>query len=105
MPSTVSSRSTDNFAASDWYIEDGSYLRCKQIQLTYTLPESITKKMHLQSLKFYGSVANPFTITSYSGMDPEIGKTIGDEANTGIGIDQGTYPQARTWMFGIMLDF
>ncbi len=104
-PSTVSSRSTDNFAASDWYIEDGSYLRCKQIQLTYTFPKSLTKKMRLQSFKVYGSVTNPFTITNYSGMDPEIGKTIGDEANTGIGIDQGTYPQARTWMFGIMLDF
>lgn len=105
VPSTVSSRSTDNFAASDWYIEDGSYLRCKQIQLTYTLPAGLTKRMKMQSVKAYVSVTNPFTITSYSGMDPEVGKTAGDEANTAIGIDQGTYPQARTWMFGIMLDF
>lgn len=105
VPSSVSSRSSDNFAASDWYIEDGSYLRCKQIQLTYTFPASLTKRMRMQSVKAYASVSNPFTITGYSGMDPEIGKTVGEEANTAIGIDQGTYPQARTWMFGIMLDF
>lgn len=105
VPSSVSSRSNDNFAASDWYIEDGSYLRCRQIQLTYTFPSALTKRMKMQSVKAYASVSNPFTITSYSGMDPEIGKTVGDEANTAIGIDQGTYPQARTWMFGIMLDF
>lgn len=105
VPSSVSSRSSDNFAASDWYIEDGSYLRCKQIQLTYTLPAELTKRMKMQSVKAYASVSNPFTITSYSGMDPEVGKTVGSEANTAIGIDQGTYPQARTWMFGIILDF
>lgn len=104
-PSTVSSRSTDNFAASDWYIEDGSYLRCKQIQLTYTFPQSIVRKLRLQSLRAYASVSNLFTITNYSGMDPEIGKTANDEANTAIGIDQGTYPQARTYMFGVTLDF
>ena len=104
-PTSVSSRGADNFAASDWYIEDGSYLRLKQLQLNYTFPKSIFKKANIQSLKVYASVSNLFTLTHYSGLDPEVGKSIGDEANTSIGIDQGTYPQARTFMFGVIFDF
>ena len=77
------------------FVEDGSYLRLKNVQLGYTLPESISAKAGLSRVRFYLSGSNIFTITNYTGYDPEVGG----------GVDYGNYPQARTFMLGLNLNF
>ncbi|MEG2179302.1 MAG: TonB-dependent receptor [Bacteroidales bacterium] len=88
-----------NLEMSDWYVENGSYLRLKNLQLGYTLPSSVTKKMYLENLRVFVAAQNLFTITNYSGLDPE----IGNDNPQYMGIDMGFYPQARTFMFGLSL--
>ncbi|MEG1539698.1 MAG: TonB-dependent receptor [Muribaculaceae bacterium] len=101
-PSTDPTRNEMNFRNSDFYIEDGSYLRLKQIQLSYTMPTTLCKKTkYINGFKAYVTVTNPFTITKYSGMDPE----TGNSGNLFMSIDQGTYPQSRSYMLGVILDF
>ncbi|MCD7978574.1 MAG: TonB-dependent receptor [Tannerellaceae bacterium] len=92
-----------NLEMSDWFVENGSYVRLKNIQLGYTLPDHITKKLTLGSLRVYVAAQNLFTITGYSGLDPEIGEFDNNPLYTGI--DMGFYPQARTYMFGVNLKF
>ncbi|MCO5263982.1 MAG: TonB-dependent receptor, partial [Lentimicrobium sp.] len=90
-----------NYRVSDLYIEDGSYLRVKNIQFGYTLPESILKKMGASVWRFYISAENLLTLTKYTGADPEIGA----RSSFDIGIDRGIYPQARTWRVGTTITF
>nr|WP_307866715.1 TonB-dependent receptor [Pedobacter sp. ASV19] len=78
------------------YIENGSYLRCKSITLGYKLPENILSKIHLKSLRLYGQVTNVFTITKYTGYDPEIGSWNPLAA----GVDNGYYAQPRVFTIG-----
>jgi hypothetical protein len=89
-----------NLEMSDWYVEDGSYVRVKNIQLGYTLPQSLTKQVTISNLRFFLAVQNLFTLTGYSGLDPE----IGSDNPQYMGIDMGFYPQARTCMFGISMN-
>ncbi len=77
------------------FVEDGSYLRLKNVQLGYTLPESLTQKAGLSRVRFYLSGSNIFTLTNYTGYDPEVGG----------GVDYGNYPQSRTFMLGVNLNF
>lgn len=105
-PSSDAARNEVNFRNSDFYIEDGSYFRLKNIQLSYTFPKSICKKASIQGLKLYVSATNLFTVTKYTGLDPEVGKRVGTESNNlFIGIDEGNYPQSRSYMFGVVFDF
>ena len=85
-----------NLRVSDFYIEDGSYVRLKNIQLGYTIPPEITKKIHIQRFRIFISSQNLLTLTRYSGIDPEIG---------GWGIDIGAYPQPRVYMVGANVEF
>ena len=87
----------NNSATSSRFVEDASYLRLKNVTFGYTLPKHITQKAHINRLRFYVSGSNLFTITGYKGYDPEVG---GDR-----GVDYGNYPQSRTLMFGMNLDF
>lgn len=92
----------NNTRASDRFVEDGSYMRFKNMQLGYTLPENVMEKMKIEKLRVYVSGNNVFTFTKYSGFDPEIGAYGGVlEA----GIDRGFYPQARSLIFGLQLAF
>ena len=84
-----------NIRVSDRYVEDGSFIKIKNLQLGYTFPSSITKKV-FKGLRIYAQVKNAFTFTNYTGFDPEIAGGILDS-----GIDRGAYPQARTYAFGI----
>ena len=86
-----------NIRVSDRYIEDGSFVKIKNIQLGYTIPASLTKNI-FKSIRIYGEVRNAYTFTKYSGYDPEISGGVFDS-----GIDRGAYPQARVYAFG--LDF
>lgn len=92
-------KTNENTRPSDLYIEDGSFIRCKNITLGYRLPENTMKKLGLYSLRFYCTVANAFILTKYSGMDPEIGSWNPLQA----GWDNGYYPQSRTFTIGFNL--
>lgn len=97
IPRVSASDPNNNFGTtSDFYIEEGSYVRLKNITLGYTLPEGLTQKMHINSLRIYVTGQNVFTRTKYTGFDPEVGM---DQ----YGVDLGRYPVARAFMFGINL--
>src|SRR5690606_2258120 len=83
---------------SDFYLEDGAYLRIKTLQLGYTLPTTLTGKIGVRKIRAYVSSNNLFTLTSYTGYDPEVGG--GSDV---WGIDTGVYPQARSFLFGLNL--
>jgi hypothetical protein len=83
------------------FIEDGSFLRCKNITLGYRLPGNILSMMHLQSFRVFATVSNAFIITKYSGMDPEIGSWNPLQA----GWDSGYYPQPRMYTIGANIAF
>ncbi|KAA6314591.1 TonB-dependent receptor SusC, partial [termite gut metagenome] len=85
---------------SSFYVEDGSYLRCKLLQIGYTLPKGL---VYGTELRFSFSAQNPFTITGYSGMDPERPQMDGSVIETGI--DGIAYPNPRTFLFGIDFKF
>jgi TonB-dependent starch-binding outer membrane protein SusC len=92
--------------AFDNYLEDGSFVRLKNIQLGYTLPKSITDKLKIKSMRIYGMAGNVITWTDYSGLDPEVsGATDGFGRSISVGEDNGTYPQARTFVFGLNVNF
>ena len=89
-----------NWVCSDMYIQDGSYLRLKNITLGYTLNPHLTSKIGISRLRIYGRAENLFTWTKYWGFDPEIGS-----GSTSLGVDYGVYPQARTYTVGFNLSF
>ncbi len=93
----------NNSLMSDRFIEDGSFLRIKTLQLGYSLSSSILKKTHLQKLRIYINAQNLYTLTKYSGLDPEIGTNNYNPLD--IGVDRGFYPQARVYSLGINLTF
>ena len=97
-----------NRATQD-YVEDGSYVRLKNVQLTYSLPaEYLSRIKYIKSARLGLGVQNLLTITKYKGYDPEIGAYVGKEADPGnalIGIDYGRYPSTRMYTFNIALDF
>ena len=84
-----------NIRVSDRYVEDGSFVKVKNIQLGYTFPAKTISKL-FSKLRVYAQVKNAFLFTKYSGYDPEIAGGILD-----TGIDRGAYPQPRTYSFGI----
>lgn len=100
---------TDNSRLSTRFVEDGSYLRAKAITLSYQFPASLISKAHLNNVKVYVTGENLFTITKYSGFDPEL-SAFGNDSdtqvrNTAPGVDFGTYPQTRNLIFGLNVSF
>ncbi|NLX29622.1 MAG: TonB-dependent receptor [Bacteroidales bacterium] len=85
---------------SDFFIQDGSFVRLRNSSLGYTLPKSLTDYVKISRVRLYVSAENLFTFTSYKGYDPEIGGGVFDN-----GIDRGIYPQARTILGGISVTF
>lgn len=92
IPNPLSSMSKEN---SSRFIESGAYLRLKNVQIGYTLPRFVTDKVGISRLRFYLQANNLLTITGYTGYDPEVGG----------GVDYGNYPQSRTFMLGVNLNF
>lgn len=90
-----------NNVFSDFFVEDGSFLRIKNLQIGYSLPASIVEKIHANKLRFYLAVNNLATFTKYKGYDPDF--STNSPLNSGI--DMGYYPQARTYMAGFNLKF
>lgn len=89
-----------NWQSSDLYITDGSYLRLKNIQLGYTLPANLTRRIFVNKLRLFVAAENLITFTKYAGYDPEI-----SSGGTSLGVDYGVYPQSRTFTVGFNLGF
>lgn len=86
---------------NDIYLEDGSFVRLRNVTLGYMLPESLNKKMGISKFRIYATAINPLTITNYTGYDPEVG-------NNGLssrGIDRGTYPVTASYRLGLQFGF
>jgi TonB-linked SusC/RagA family outer membrane protein len=88
-----------NGRTSTWHLEGGSYLRLQNLALGYTLPRAFTQKFKVEKMRVYVSGQNLFTITDYSGYNPEVNAR--PSKNLTPGEDYGTYPLARTYMFGL----
>ncbi len=101
IPRVTNENPNRNWRSSDLYIKDGSYLRLKNIQLGYTLPESVLRPDMVKRLRVFVSAENLLTFTKYDGFDPE----IASGGYTTIGIDRGIYPQARTISVGANITF
>ena len=102
-PRFVFDSANENYRVSDLWVEDASFLRARNVQLGYTLPQNLTQKCSISRLRVFVQMENAFTLTNYTGCDPEV--TGGNGFGTEAGIDRGVYPQARTTTFGVNLNF
>jgi TonB-dependent starch-binding outer membrane protein SusC len=99
---------TDNYSyvPSTYYVEDGSYLRCKVLQIGYKIPADILKRFKVDNMRFYVQAQNLFTLTNYGGLDPEIGtRNGGNSPDQYAGVDGGNYPNSRLISLGLNLSF
>ena len=93
----------NNYRSSNLWVEDASFLRARNVQLGYTLPQKWTQKVAVQRFRVYVQAENLFTLTKYSGCDPEV--TGGNGFSSDLGVDRGVYPQSRTFSVGVNLNF
>ncbi|MEO8413886.1 MAG: TonB-dependent receptor [Ginsengibacter sp.] len=98
----IDDNTLNNIPSSAW-VQDGSFLKLKNLTVGYTLPVSLTNKLLIKRLRVYVSSQNLFTITKYKGLDPEIGIQGGNATQNGI--DTGTYPSSRFYTFGLNVTF
>ena len=103
LPRAIIGDPNDNDRISDRYVEDGSYLRLKNLALGYTFPKKIVKTLGVENLRVYCNIQNLFTITGYDGYDPEIG--VSTMSVNVMGVDYGRYPSPTTYSFGLNMSF
>jgi TonB-dependent starch-binding outer membrane protein SusC len=103
LPRAVFGDPRQNSRISNRFIEDGSFLKLRSVTLSYHLPTRILARAKIKSLSIYMSGQNLWTRSNYQGFDPEVNREGGN--STAQGIDYGTYPQARTMIGGVQLDF
>lgn len=101
VPRAVLQDPNNNSRESDRFLENGNFVRLRQVQLGYTLPSSILKKLMIDKLRVYVSGENLFTITNYSGIDPE----FSTEKILDTGVDKEIYPFTRSYIVGLQLTF
>lgn len=94
---------TSKYVLTDYYVEDGSFLRLNTLTLGYTLPQSLLKKIHISNLRFYATAYNLFCLTNYSGFDPEVSTMR--RTNLTPGVDYSAYPKSRQWVIGVNINF
>jgi len=104
---TSLSNFSTNTQSCSYYLENGSYARMKNLQLGYTLPESLLSKISVKSVRVYVQAVNLFTITKYTGLDPEIDTQQANGSPNDLirGVDYGSYPTVRQYIIGINLAF
>lgn len=105
VPRPTVSDPNDNDRLSDRYIEDGSYIRLKNITLGYTFPKSLLTKLKIENLRIYANLQNVYTLTKYTGYDPEVGASTQDSTGLTFGVDNGRYPSPMTCSFGLNISF
>jgi len=103
---TLVDSNLNSFINTRW-IEDGSYLRVRDISLSYNFGQNVLEKLSISSLRIYGNLKNWFTITNYSGYSPEVNRSLGGVDSVALtqGVDYGTYPQAKTFSVGLNVVF
>ncbi|HET6528677.1 MAG TPA: SusC/RagA family TonB-linked outer membrane protein, partial [Balneolaceae bacterium] len=99
MPRLTWNDPNNNARISDRYVEDGSYARLKSVQIGYNFSDGLLEKIGARSVRLYISARNVFTLTNYSGLDPELGKVNSNNLNNGI--DMGNYPVPRSFFLGL----
>ncbi|MCH7401295.1 SusC/RagA family TonB-linked outer membrane protein [Belliella kenyensis] len=97
------SANRNNDSNTSRFIEDGSYLRVKNLVIGYRLPQATLDRIKLRSVRLYAQAQNLLTFTNYSGFDPEV--NFAGTSNTTIGVDFYTFPQPRTYTFGVNIGF
>ncbi|MGI6073829.1 MAG: SusC/RagA family TonB-linked outer membrane protein [Fermentimonas sp.] len=97
----INTDNTNNLQVSDWLVEDGSYFRLKNLQIGYSLPRNIFPENTVSNLRLWLGGYNLLTFTKYTGLDPEIGRTL----PLSNGVDDGYYPQSKTYMVGLNITF
>ena len=102
IPRVSTLRTNLNHRTSDLFVESGDFFRLKNVTLGYTLPADVVDTMGLSRLRLYVSGQNVFTITGYSGLDPELGLT---DDNLQQNVDFAQFPQARTFLLGVNIGF
>ncbi len=105
IPHTSIQDPNDNDRISDRYVEDGSYLRIKNITFGYTLPKKVLSKMRIENIRLYVNMQNLYTFTKYSGYDPEVGASTQDSTGLTYGLDNGRYPSPTMYSFGLNITF
>lgn len=98
----------DNFSQSpsSYYVEDGSYLRCRTLQLGYKIPSNLLNRYKISNVRLYVQAQNLFTITKYGGLDPALGnRSNGNAPDPYFGVDGGNYPNSRLLSFGLNVGF
>jgi hypothetical protein len=103
VPRPHPNQDNNNLKVSNRFVEDGSYLRIKDVTLGYTIPQRLTKALHISKLHVYGSILNLYTFTRYPGYSPDIGSK--DQNALRAGIDNGRYPDSRVFTLGININF
>ncbi|HLW09496.1 MAG TPA: hypothetical protein VKX35_03790, partial [Fermentimonas sp.] len=103
IPRPITNDPNDNDRISDRYIEDGSYLRIRNITFGYTLPTTLVKRWNIEDIRIYANIQNLHTFTNYSGYDPEIGASTTSQYV--FGLDNGRYPSPQVYTFGLNLSF
>jgi TonB-linked SusC/RagA family outer membrane protein len=104
-PRVTSTDTNGNDKLSSRYVEDASYLRARNMELGYTLPQALLGKVQVKGARLFVSVDNVFTITKYTGYDPEISTAAFYNNPLAYGVDYGNYPQARTYRLGFNVQF
>ncbi|MGY8910325.1 MAG: SusC/RagA family TonB-linked outer membrane protein, partial [Flavobacteriales bacterium] len=97
----VTTGATSNNLFSDFYVEDGSFLRLQSVQLGYSVGQNLLDRLEFDKVRFFVSATNLFTLSNYKGYDP----TTSNGSPIGGGIDQGFYPSPKTFLLGINVNF
>ncbi len=105
IPHTSINDPNDNDRISDRYVEDGSFLRIKNITLGYTFPKALLNKAKIENLRVYVNIQNLYTFTKYTGYDPEVGASTQDSSGLTYGLDNGRYPSPAMYSFGLNITF
>lgn len=92
-----------NGITSSWHVEDGSFVRVRNIALGYNFPASLMNRLQVTAIRVYGAVQNPFTFTKYSLFNPEISNRTDNSLTAGE--DYGSYPLARIYSVGLNITF
>jgi TonB-linked SusC/RagA family outer membrane protein len=105
LPRPVIGDPNENNRISDRYIEDGSYLRIKNITFGYNFPKKVLNHFRIEALRLYANIQNLCTITGYNGYDPEVGASTADSNGYVYGLDNGRYPSPTVYSFGLNVTF
>ena len=109
MPRAILGDPNGNTNESTRFLEDGGFLKLRNIQIGYTLPKSMCTKLHLAKMRLYASGQNLLTLTDYSGIDPEVAGVL--NSSTGEidaltrGVDRTIYPMTKSYVFGLQVTF